>query len=444
MRTLSLLVVFSVAVHAQPAPDLEPDLEGEWEGLVEMPGATLAMTLTLNHEDGQWGGTVDVPAYTIDGMPVAVTHLDADSLHVELMGGSATLAGRFEESGSAVSGTVRQGTSEGAFVLARPGSPDAVEIALQLAAWEVEPSAHPDSARIVTEDIPRFWAAYDASTPETRVAALQRDYFDPGSPGLDDFLGLKIGSVERMAAVLDRRPRFYASIRSSTLRAHEAEPAVRAAFRRMEALYPDAVYPDVYFLIGGMSAGGTASRRGLLIGTEFFSRTPEMPEDELTDWHRAVLAPVETLPLIVAHELIHYLQDLDMLDRTLLNRALLEGSADYLGRLISEDGRAMNDHIYAWADPQEEAVWCAFEAEMDGSDTADWIANGGRPADRPAGLDYADLGYYVGHQISEAYHEQARAAGQSDAEVVRDILHIDDAKAFLDASGYAERFACDG
>ena len=400
------------------------------------------MTLTLSHEGDEWGGSVDVPAYGIDGMPVAVTYVGADSLRVEMMGGSAALAGQFEESGSVVSGTVRQGTSEGSFVLARPNTPEAVALSGRLAAWEVEPSAHPDSARIVTEDIPRFWAAYDASTPETRVEVLQRDYFGRATPGLEDFLGVKIGSVERMAQIVDERPRYYASIRPSMLRVHEAEPEIRAAFRRMEALYPDAVFPDVYFLVGRMNAGGTVSQRGLLIGAEMFGRTPETPYDELNDWHRAVLAPVEALPNVVAHELIHYVQDLDVLDRTLLNQALVEGSADYLSEMISADGGMFDAHIHDWADPREEAVWCAFEAEMDQKDASRWIANGGSD-NRPDGLDYADLGYYVGYKISEAYHEQARAAGRSDSEVVYDILHIDDAEAFLEASGYAERFACE-
>ena len=105
-------------------------------------------------------------------------------------------------------------------------------------------------------------------------------------------------------------------------------------------------------------------------------------------------------------------------------------------------GGNFNAHIHDWADPQEEAVWCAFQAEMDGDDTSDWIANGNRPDSRPAGLDYADLGYYVGYRIAKAYHAQAREAGRDAADVVRALLHVDNAKTLLAESGYAEGFAC--
>ena len=444
MRTsLLLAVALATTAHAQPAPDAgpPPNAEGAWDGVARMPGQTLSLDLRLARSDDGWSGTVSVPDVGMSGMAFDRVEVAGDSLRMEMMGGMAVIAGRFRGGGDYATGELRYGGTRGTFTLARPGSPQALAIIDEIGAWQIPPSPHPDSARIVTEDIPRFWAAYDASTPETRAAVLQRDYFDRATPGLEDFLGIKIVSVERMAETIDARPRFYASIRPSTLRVAEAEPEIREAFRRMEALYPDAVFPDVYFLVGRMTAGGTISQRGLLIGTEFLGRTPDMPLDELGAWYQAVIGPVDRTPLIVAHELIHYQQDFNVPERTLLVGALQEGSADYLGEMIS-DGGGFNAHIHAWADPREEAVWCAFQAEMDGDDTSDWIANGGSPGNRPAGLDYADLGYYVGYKIAQAYHEQARAAGRDDPDVVRAILHIDDAPAFLEASGYAQRFAC--
>ena len=441
MRPLLLVALLATAVHAQPAPDPgpAPSAEGVWDGIVRMPGQTMGMSITLDHAGDGWTGTASAPDAGMRDVSFDRVEVAGDSLRMQILGGMAVIAGRFAAGGDYATGELRYGGTRGTFALARPGSPQALAIIEEIGAWKVPPSPYPDSARIVTEDITRFWAALDASTPDSLASVLQRDYFDPATPGLQDFLGIKIGSVERMARAVNAHPRFYASIRPSTLRIADAEPEIRAAFRRMEALYPDATFPDVYFVVGAMSAGGTASQRGLLIGAEFSGRTPDMPLDELGPWYRAVISPVEEAPLIVAHELIHYQQDFGVSEQTLLVGALREGSADYLGEMIS--GGNIDAHIHAWADPQEEAVWCAFQAEMDGDDTSDWIANGASE-NCPAGLDYGDLGYYVGYKIAEAYHERARAAGRDDSDVVRAILHLDDARAFLAESGYAERFAC--
>ena len=323
---LAALVLLAEAASAQPAFGAG----GTWEGLAEMPGQTLGVTVTLAQEGGAWSGLVDVPDAGIRGMAFSRVEVRGDSLWLDFPGGFASLRGRFDAERETIKGDVDYGSQAGTFALARAGTAEAAALARDLDAWSVEPSPHPDSARIVTEDVDRFWGAYDASTPETRAAVLQRDYLDRATPGLADFFGLKIESVERLAETVDAHPRYFASARPSMLRVAEFEPEIRAVFRRMEALYPEAVYPDVYFVVGRMTSGGAVSPRGLLIGAEMYGRTPDTPEDELSDWHRTVLAPVEAVPHIVAHELIHYEQDYSDPGQSLLLRSIREGSADYL------------------------------------------------------------------------------------------------------------------
>jgi uncharacterized protein YjaZ len=60
-----------------------------------------------------------------------------------------------------------------------------------------------------------------------------------------------------------------------------------------------------------------------------------------------------------------------------------------------------------------------------------WLYQGDQSKDRPA-----DLGYYMGYKIAEAYYK--RAADKKQA--VKDILQIKDFHQFLAASGYAEKF----
>ena len=96
------------------------------------------------------------------------------------------------------------------------------------------------------------------------------------------------------------------SARDNTLKAADYEPAIRTSFARLKELYPDAVFPDVYFVIGRMNTGGTIGRNALVIGTEMYGLSESFPKDSLSAWHRAVLSSPDGIPAIVAHELIHY------------------------------------------------------------------------------------------------------------------------------------------
>jgi hypothetical protein len=141
-----------------------------------------------------------------------------------------------------------------------------------------------------------------------RVAIFQAEYLDKGSPGLKDFLRLRIKSAETLVGTIDRMPKYYASIRPQTLQVHRMEKRLRAAFKKFKSIYPEAVFPDVYFLIGVTSSGGTTAPSGLLIGTEMYGKTAKTPMVELSAWLRAVLSTVDNVPAIVAHESCHYNQ----------------------------------------------------------------------------------------------------------------------------------------
>jgi hypothetical protein len=197
----------------------------------------------------------------------------------------------------------------------------------------------------------------------------------------------------------------------------------------MKYLYEDAVFPDVYFLVGRMSSGGTLSKRALLIGAEMYGKTPNMPVEELGDWHRQVLAPVEGVPHIVAHELIHYQQRKMVASNTLLAKCIREGSADFLAELIS--GKHINNHLHVYGNPNEKQLWQEFKKSMLGTDNLRWLYNGPMSKDRPG-----DLGYYMGYKISEAYYNKAADKRQA----VRGILEIKDFEQFLKDSGYEAKF----
>ena len=288
----------------------------------------------------------------------------------------------------------------------------------------------PEAVKFVTSDIENFWRAYDLAAKETdkakRAAIFQAEYLDKGSPGLKDFLRLRIKSAENLVSAIDRMPKYYASIRPQTLRVRSMEKRMRAAFRKFKSVYPEAVFPDVYFLIGVTSSGGTTGPSGLLIGTEMYGKTAKGPVDELSAWLRAVLSTVENVPAIVAHESYHYNQRYNTApdQRHLLGKALQEGACDTIGELIS--GRNINEHLKAYGRAHDAEIWRDFEADMYKPDYSNWIYNAGTAKDRPA-----DLGYYVGYLITRAYYENAKDKRRA----VHDILNIQDARAFYEASG---------
>jgi Predicted Zn-dependent protease (DUF2268) len=288
----------------------------------------------------------------------------------------------------------------------------------------------PEAAKLVTSDIPNFWRVFDKSSLTTAGELFQREYIDAGSPGLKGFLENRIVNGRSLAATVAARPRYYAAIRKNSL-ALDASPeikeSIRAGFRRLKALYADAVFPDVYFVIGRLNSAGTTSSAGLLIGIEMNGRDDSTPIDELTNWERAVTGRVADLPHIVAHELAHIQQSNAGTDgRTLLHYALREGGADFIAELAS--GAHTNRVQHTYGNAHEQALWEEFRKDMPGTDLSRWLFQGDRSTDRPA-----DLGYYIGYKICQAFYR--RAADK--AEAVRQILRMADAETFLRESAYS-------
>ncbi|MBY0491338.1 MAG: hypothetical protein K2R93_15955 [Gemmatimonadaceae bacterium] len=286
----------------------------------------------------------------------------------------------------------------------------------------------PERARFVTDDITHFWAAFDARGALGTAAAMDSLYFAPATAGLQDFRRLRLQDPAIFARTVDAASRYYASTRESTLRIAGFEPQLRQVLRTLAAQLPDAVFPDVYFVMWRLSTGGTTGPAGLLIGAEMYGRTADsLLGKPLNDWHRAVLRRVDDLPGIVSHELVHYQQRPD--GPTLLEKALREGIADFVGERIS--GMNINAPAVAWATSHEAELWAEFQGAMLGTDYSRWLFNGSSSIDRPA-----DLGYVMGYRIAQAWF--ARHGGERGA--LRRMLNVEglaSAQRFLAESGYA-------
>ncbi len=292
--------------------------------------------------------------------------------------------------------------------------------------------ADPKRAQLVTSDIDLFWRAYDLVARDTAhaEAIYQREYFDKGSVGLQDYFELKIQSVKKFAKNQRTKPEFYRAIRPATLQVASMTPQIRAGFVKLKQIYPEARYPAVYFVIGRWTSGGTASSNGMLIGTDQMSGTPTTPLGELNLWQRNALGQLASLPGLVAHEQIHYIQKSSE-DPSLLHGAILEGMADFIAELTT--GQNPDARLQPYGLAHEKEIWADFTKEMGGSNWKNWIANGNQEtAAKPA-----DLGYFVGYRICQSYYQELADKKQA----VHDILNISDYPAFLAKSRYAEKLA---
>jgi hypothetical protein len=289
----------------------------------------------------------------------------------------------------------------------------------------------PLKAKLVTTDIDNFWLAYDASGPDFKPSVFQELYLDKGSKGLKGFISNRIQSSEYLSKVINTHLNYYNSIRESTNKIPLMTEQIREDMTKFKKVYPDAVFPPIYFVIGALSSGGTSFRNGLIIGAEMYGLTPETPMEELNDWLKSVLKGVDELPHIVIHELVHFQQNNSLMslfdEQTLLSASIHEGAADLIAELVS--GKHINGHVHEFANPREEELWNEFRTLMLGNDYTGWLYSSqeGRPN---------DLGYWIGYKITKSYYDNANDKNKA----ISDIIHVRDFEKFLNESKYADKF----
>jgi hypothetical protein len=282
----------------------------------------------------------------------------------------------------------------------------------------------PEKALITGDDVTLFWAAYDhwkndlKGDPAKLPEALQTGYLDKGSQGVKDFMVGRIENAKHLSAVvLKNRAYFEGLRRGNNELVQNALPELHKDFRELKRLYPDAVFPPVYFVIGALSTGGTQSSHGLIIGAEMLSdQNPVLP---LTD----VVA-------LVMHELVHFQQIHP--DNDLLARCMREGTADFVAELVS--GHNLNSRNKIYGDSHEEQLWVKFQQDTARNEHEDdWLYNYFKK-DR---VGPPDLGYYMGYKISQALYESAKDKSAT----LRMIIEMRDPQKIYELSGYGKRFS---
>lgn len=281
----------------------------------------------------------------------------------------------------------------------------------------------PGAVRLEVGDLRRLaevLRAVDSDTTGDPAATIEQEYLRDASPGLRAYAGNYGVSGASIEAARAARPNAYADLDGLADAVLAQEPAFRSAFQELREIFPDAVFPPVWFVVGHHGAGGLTRPEGVLIAAERFVAEPEA-----------------MVPLVL-HELAHFqqvmVQGVEVYrsiygpDQTLLALALREGSAELIAELTA--GRHINPAAEAYGSENEEELWSLFREVMHGSDTGEWMFV------RPANAEWPpDLGYWIGYRIAKSYYEQAENKEQA----IRRILGLTDFTEFLQESRYTAR-----
>ena len=268
-------------------------------------------------------------------------------------------------------------------------------------------SEEPSDAKFVTEDVERFWNAFD------NIASLGQnaftDYIENGTDGVKGFTKYRIENAYALYKTVNERKDDYLKFRNVLDDLKTKKQEILIIYESLEELYPDAVFPPIYFVIGRFNSGGTVSDAGIILGTEMMEN-------------------LDGLPGLVAHELIHYQQKFKG-KTTLLFQSLKEGSADFIGELIS--GININKVAFDYGETHSEKLTKEFVKRMKKKKLKDWLYQTSGKDDRPN-----DLGYWMGYKITKAYYDK-----QDDKKkAILDILSIENPLEFAKESGYLDKY----
>jgi len=277
----------------------------------------------------------------------------------------------------------------------------------------------PRGPEILTSDVARFYALYDATSGNPTVEQLERDYLAKATPSLIAFARLRRVTAQSIADRIKKDPAIYEKAKACMAVLPDVSARLTASFSTFADLYPQARFPPVAIVVGRGKPVGTADRDGLYIGLEALCAADFMNPD-LED----------RFVHVIAHEYGHIQQPGSQFEEgdpsvTVLRVSLLEGVAELIAELTS--GNVGNPGLTRWTHGREAEIETAFVRDMDSTDLSKWAYNY-----RPGSDEPYDMGYWVGYRIAKAYYlrsDDRKAA-------LKQLIELEDPKAILKASGW--------
>lgn len=278
------------------------------------------------------------------------------------------------------------------------------------------------SQKVFTTDITHFWEAYDKIVLEKdsakQLAFIQDLYIDKGTPGLSAIMRARNYSAAEYIYAINHYPRFWASVRSNTLKANQFSQEIQQGIQKLKAIYPELKPVNIYFEIGVLRTGGTTMDGMSLIGsevaltdtntitTEFDARYPHLRSHFNTN-------PIKEVVFLNVHEYIHT-QQKETIGNTLLAQTVMEGVAEFLAEIALQT-KSPNPQI-EFGYKNEAKIKKEYEAEMFSPNVYNWLWNN---PDNLFGM--RDLGYFVGYALCKKYYDAAKDKKQA----VKEMIELD-------------------
>ena len=275
-------------------------------------------------------------------------------------------------------------------------------------------------AKLIYSDLEHFIEAYgELAVNKDTLEVLQTLYFDRGSAGLKEYIKRHKLSAELLRDSLRADPGRYALLPGFLDTIATTAQMYRDLMQDFSKVLPNAMYPPTYLLVGANRGIGQASGVGQLI-------TVTRPVDDL-----------KKLQKLMVHELAHFQQAMAMgpqkyavlysTPKNLMGMCLREGGAEFVtGQVL---GDITQTRALEFIEKDEAVMKSKFlqdlETETQNREYWLWAWAGQKKYPKL-------LGYAMGYKINKAYYEQAP---DKDA-ALQDILRMDDAEAFVTASGY--------
>lgn len=264
------------------------------------------------------------------------------------------------------------------------------------------------SQTIITEDVYRFWNAYDAIIKEKdavqQLHLINTLYIEPGTPGLKAIMEARRYTAEEYIDAINHYPQFWNSVRKNTLQANQFSKEIEKGIEKLKAIYPSLKPVDIYFEIGILRTGGTTLNGLLLIGSELALSDTSTISEEIDVKYPYLRTYFDTNPIndvsfLNIHEYIHT-QQKETIGNTLLSQTIMEGVAEFVAE-ITLSQKSPNPQI-EFGYKNEKAIKEAYQQEMFSPNIYNWIMN-----DPNNQFGMRDLGYFVGYAICKKYYDQS-------------------------------------
>lgn len=245
------------------------------------------------------------------------------------------------------------------------------------------------------------------------LRCLDSLYLKSGTPELKRFVKSRGITADLFLYQIKTHPKFWHSLRPQTLVSRSEKDELEHLLDTFSTILPGYKKPRLVLLIGAITSGGTVEGRTVIIGMEIARSNPIVDLSEIRSQIKKAMQRESNLKAYVAHELVHTCQsgfpvgEIFALAKhrklTLLNACLNEGLADFVTQTFL--GWNINRHVHEYALPHKKRLLqqALADQKQHPFDYRPWLYNYAQ-----AGIEYPDLGYFVGYCLAEKFYQAAK------------------------------------